>query len=407
MIAAAARVTADMPHILLATLGTTPQVLTEAFYYYRRHLGITFDQVHVLTTVPGAAELRRTVLGPRGAFARLCRHLDVPRRGVRFGPQTIHILRGADGEPVDDVRSTDDGRAVARQMLEVVRDVCADPGATVHALVSGGRKVTSVYLHAMMQIAGRPQDRLFHILVHPVIEEEIVDRRRRLDYFYPPGTVRVGRQSIPEQEQLVHIEVPLLCISPRDALERDLPWDELIERRRREAAYLTAPPSLMIEPSSRSVHVGDVGVTLPARRFFWYYAVARLKVDGYGPLPAAALSRLFTFAARGRRVDPSADSAEATRLEGLLETLRSYHLKLFPHDADRFDSVVMSALEPDPRRLREHFAKVNAALRSVLDAAAEPYEARVRSRDGAYEINVSADAIECGDGVSRDAPQGR
>jgi hypothetical protein len=55
----------------------------------------------------------------------------------------------------------------------------------------------------MMQIAGRPHDKLFHLLVHPAIERQIVDKRSRLDYFYPRRAVRIDGRLIPEEEQLV------------------------------------------------------------------------------------------------------------------------------------------------------------------------------------------------------------
>lgn len=383
---------ARMSHILLATLGTTPQVLTEAFYYYHRHLGITFDEVHVLTTVPGARVLKSAVLGPRGAFVRLCRDLDVPRPRVKFGPATIHVFTGAGGAPIDDVRTTADGEALAGQMLDIVRRICTDTDATVHAIASGGRKVMSLYLQAMMQIAGRPHDKLFHLLVHPAIERQIVDKRNRLDYFYPRGAVRIDGRLIREEEQLACIEVPLLTISPSQSLRRDLPWGEIVRLRKREAAWGVAPPPLTIDPRTRQLRIDDTAVSLAPRMFFWYYALARLVLDNRGRLPARELGVALEIDARGA-VRVRADAEDASRWEDLTACLRRYHRELFPSGGDDFSDVLRRDLHPKPSGLSEQLSKTNNRLRKALGGASRPYEVLGRRGSGEHGLGLPPDAI--------------
>jgi len=342
--------------------------------------------------VAGAKVLKATVLGPRGAFVRLCTDLGPSRRAVKFGPSTIHVFTGADGAPIDDVLTTADGDALAQRMLDIVRRICSDKDATVHAIASGGRKVMSLYLNAMMQIAGRPEDKLFHLLVHPAIERQIVDKRRRLDYFYPRGAVRIDGQTIPEQDQLAYIEIPLLTITTTDTLKRNLPWAEIVRLRKREAAWGVAPPPLTVDPRTLSLRIGDVEVRLQPRQFFWYYSVARLGTEGYGPLPAGALARALEFEARGQhRFKP--DVEDAARLQEVERCLRAYHHALFPRDGDEFSAVLKGGLEADLDGLRGYMSKAKRQLKGALGAASRTYEARARRGTGEYSIGVSPDDI--------------
>jgi len=379
-----------MTHILVATLGTTPQVLTEAFCYYHRHLGITFDEIHVFTTSRGADTLKRAVFGSKGAFARMCRDLRVRQGSVKFGPQTVHVMLGADGTPIEDVRTTADGDAVADQMLTVMRQVCADPHTTVHAIASGGRKVMSIYLHAMMQLVGRPQDKLFHILVHPALEAEIL-KQRRLDFFYPNGPVRIGRLTISEEEVLAYIEIPLLSIAPRDSLNRNVPYTQMARERQQEVRRSVTPPTLTIDPRRRELRIDEISIALTPDEFFWYYSMARLAAEDRGRLPVGDLMAALQPETRGG-FQLAADPEDTARLDDVLRRLQAYHRELFPNSSDDFQRIVRADLMDQADGFTQKTSRINRKLRRALHSASKPYETR-RTKLGSCGIDLSPDKI--------------
>ena len=71
-----------------------------------------------------------------------------------------------------------DSAAVADQILAFIRHLTADPTTRLHCSLAGGRKTLSVLLGFALQLFGRPQDTLLHVLV----DEELEGHR---DFFYP------------------------------------------------------------------------------------------------------------------------------------------------------------------------------------------------------------------------------
>ena len=140
--------------------------------------------------------------------------------------------------------------------------------------------------------------RLFHILVHPWLEAQILDRRR-LDFFYPKGPLPIGGRSIPARDLLAYIEVPLLCVSPRESLKRELPYAQWVRERRQELECLLNPPGLVLDRRRHHLLIGDEVVRLTPNEFFWYAAMARLVLDGRGRLPVPELVQSLRIDGRG------------------------------------------------------------------------------------------------------------
>jgi CRISPR-associated protein (TIGR02584 family) len=59
-----------------------------------------------------------------------------------------------------------------------------DPDVRIHASTASGRKTMSIYLTAAMQLFGRAQDTLSHVLVTEEFEQ-------MADFFYIPPTPRM------------------------------------------------------------------------------------------------------------------------------------------------------------------------------------------------------------------------
>jgi len=157
-------------NILLAVSGLSPQVLTEALYALW-HEGRRVDAVYVITTRPGKEQIRAHLLVPEGGkFAELLADCGIDPATINFSSRNLHVLRDPGGRELDDIVTPDDNEILIKTCLDLAFRFTADPATAVFFLVAGGRKTMTSCLTLAAQLYGRPQDRIFHILVSPEFE---------------------------------------------------------------------------------------------------------------------------------------------------------------------------------------------------------------------------------------------
>lgn len=167
-------------HILLATTGESPQVVTETLYAIHEE-GLTWpDEIRLITTTVGKARARKGLLD-EGHLARLCAEIGKPL--PLFDETHIEVVPGADGTEVDDARSLADHEALGDFIMTRVRDLTVTdeqgkPVQTVHASLAGGRKTMTFYLGYAMSLFGRREDTLSHVLISKGFES-------LRDFWYP------------------------------------------------------------------------------------------------------------------------------------------------------------------------------------------------------------------------------
>ncbi len=381
-----------MKHCLVATLGTTPQVLTEAFYYYRRHLGIEITEIEVFTTTRGAEALEQTVLATGKAFDRLCRHLKIRRSSVRFDPSSVHVLTGAGGRAIDDVRSSEDAAKVADDMLAELRVICRDSDRTVYALIAGGRKVMGLFLHATMQLVGRPHDKLFHVLVHDALERRMF-RGEFSEFFYPDKALVVDGATLQPDELLTHIEIPFIWSARTQNRDQGLSYGELVARRQSELTTAFERPPVTIDCRNRSVRVGSVGIALNLELFLWYLVMARRALYGLGLFPVSDLMLGLRFSEpRLPRIDPARRDAAALTVV-LTDLVRS--CRLADVSGEEAGLLVHKWLRPrkvNRPRFDQVVTRIKDALVDAVGDAADPYRLNSVRRRGC-QINLPPDKI--------------
>lgn len=178
---------------LLATVGTSPAVLTETVWALAHPAKkgaerVVPDEVVVLTTLRGRAAVEAQLLGPRGAWARLVAALEkegVPVGGkLAFGEASIRLLDRAKSY-LEDIRTAEENEAVANVFLEEVTKVTETAGTRLFASIAGGRKTMGALLLSCMCLRGRVQDRVFHILV-----DEPFDAALNPPFFFPAPQTR-------------------------------------------------------------------------------------------------------------------------------------------------------------------------------------------------------------------------
>jgi CRISPR-associated protein (TIGR02584 family) len=167
-------------NVLIATIGISPAVLTETVWALAHSSPpVLIDRVIVVTTLRGKNDLKEKLLtGAPSTWERLKQVLHgkglAVQEKLRFLDGDIHVIE-ANGQHLEDIRSTDDNRAVGNQLLRLLLDLSASPNRTIYASLAGGRKTMSSLLLTAMTMCARTQDRVLHVLVNEPFENPRLD----------------------------------------------------------------------------------------------------------------------------------------------------------------------------------------------------------------------------------------
>jgi len=149
-------------HTLLATIGASPQVVTETLYAIHQANHRWPDDIYLITT-SFVKEKAINGLINDGHLQRLCNELKRPMPA--FDVTHVLVTPGADGKEVEDARSLADHEALANFIMTEVRNRTSDDETSLHASLAGGRKTMTFYIGYAMSLFGRVQDTLSHVLV--------------------------------------------------------------------------------------------------------------------------------------------------------------------------------------------------------------------------------------------------
>ena len=191
-----------MQHKLVAVVGNTPQVMTETFWALRidRDVPIDIDEVFVITTTLGQKTCQKRLLD-EGRFKKMLLDCKIDPKTVEFDADHIHVFEDAEGNFLDDIRTSDENRIARDGIFELIETLTQDDQVALHCSLAGGRKSMGFILGAAIHFFGRPQDQLYHVLVSmPEIE------RSDASYYYPPKKpepIMVFNRSTGQEELLV------------------------------------------------------------------------------------------------------------------------------------------------------------------------------------------------------------
>ena len=261
--------------ILLAVTGLSPPVVTETLYALAVERRWVPTEIRLVTTGRGAEEAERALLSDDpGWFHRLCADYRLPE--IIFGPDDIHVIAGPHGEPLNDILTEADNAAVADFITEQVRLLTADPGASLHVSIAGGRKTMGFYVGYALSLFGRAQDRLSHVLVSPPFEQAP-------EFFSPAPVTRFVRaqgQTLDAHAARVHLgDIPFVRL--RDGLTDHILQGRLsFSEAVKEAQKALPPVALRLDPATRTVTAGGESFVLDRPLFALYWLMARRCRDG-------------------------------------------------------------------------------------------------------------------------------
>lgn len=335
--------------ILLAVTGLSPQILTETLYALGVAPGAgqgTFipTEIHLVTTAQGAEIARTSLLHPDGgAFHALL--ADYPQLGrPAFDASRIHVIRGADGLPLADIRTPDENAAAADSITALVSELTRDESAALHVSIAGGRKTMGFYLGYAFSLFARPQDELSHVLVSSPFESHP-------EFFYPPATpkrlaTRDGQHIDTRDARITLARIPVVRLrhgQPQALLAGQASFGDTVAAIQQSLA----PPHLFIDLKRQIAECGSTPVKLPPAALAWLAWHAQNALNGHAAQSwrsanAAAYLQLYE---RVVTIDAVAYENAQKRLAGGME-------KAF---------------------FEENNAKLERALKRQLGLAAAPY----------------------------------
>lgn len=309
--------------IMLCVAGLTPQIVTETLYaLLHRTPPETVDEIRVITTLKGRDKIMRDLLDTQtGKFYEFCRDFNLDSSSIKFDETSIALLRTPDGRTLDDIRAVADNEAAANQICDIVRELTQDSRTQIHASAAGGRKTMGIYLTAAMQLFGRAQDRLSHVLISEEFE-------MHPQFFYKP----------PQSQVLNNKDGTLMSVSTDDAQIElaDIPfirlrglmldhtrrgernYNQLVREVQEDLLLLESDFDLRFDFARRRIKVASRMVTLREREFLFYvlFACARKASDsGDGFLSVEEICRehfaaAFSLIAQARDFEGAIDDAD-------------------------------------------------------------------------------------------------
>lgn len=173
-----------MKNILLAVTGLNPQVITETLFALHQQ-NRTVDAIHIITTRQGKEQINAHHLSPTdGKYYEYLKEYDIDPATIDFGFENVHTIKDTNGMEIDDIEGEEENEWLLKKCLELTFSFTKDSNTTVFFSVAGGRKTMSSCLMLAAQLYGRPQDRVYHVLVSPEFESN-------REFYYPP------RKSVP------------------------------------------------------------------------------------------------------------------------------------------------------------------------------------------------------------------
>jgi CRISPR-associated protein (TIGR02584 family) len=268
----------------------------ETLYALTQVGGERVDEVRVVTTLGGKRRVLQTLLSPGGRFYQFCRDYQLDPFGMKFDETTIELLHMPDGQPLPDIRTVVENKLAGDQICAIVRELAKHPETRIHASAAGGRKTMGIYLTAAMQLFGRAQDTLSHLLV----SEEFEGHQ---DFFYPPPEpvmlrTRDGRE-VSTAEATIHLaSIPFIRLrgARSDWLEVQSSHNyvEVVRRAQENLDFLEKEYDLYLDLKLGRAVVGKGSrmVRLTPRELFFYAMFAWFRAEGRDGDGTVSLDRL-------------------------------------------------------------------------------------------------------------------
>lgn len=383
-------------NILLCVAGLTPQIITEVLYGLTQQRRERVDEIRVITSLLGREKLLKALLDPQqGKFFAFCRDYGIDPASIRFDHSSITAVQTPDGRTLDDIRLKAENERTADRICEIVRELAKQENARIHASAAGGRKTMGIFLASAMQLFGRRQDALSHVLVNEPFENHP-------DFYYIPpqhATLElkdrqdnfIGHASTAEARiELADIPFVRLQGVLRGWLD-ELPssYGEIVRKTQEELDVQDAAQELWLACDKKTVSLLNRKAKLTEMQFFFYLLFARARKLGRGEAGFLSVAEIAyedldgTFRliskARGRKQELGIESCE---------------------DLPRFDfllGLIRDVERQDLESLQNTIMGIVSKIKKKMEAAKQPERYWITTKgqrgDLRYGLRVSPERI--------------
>jgi CRISPR-associated protein Csx14 len=253
--------------------GTTPQIITETIYaLIHQNPPINPDEIYVITTTHGKRLIKENLIDS-GRFKEFCKEFNVAENIL--DEDAIVIVKGHNGNPLDDIKEADDNKSLGDFITSFIRDRAGDDKTRLHCSLAGGRKTMSFYMGSALQLFGRPWDKLYHVLVTPEFESNP-------EFYYKPKKDRVlkknGKELHTKDAQIFLAELPFIRIKDKIPLN----WKslkELVEEGQKEIDTSLTQPFIFINLKERVVTIGEKDIEFKPFHLVFYTYLLKQKLE--------------------------------------------------------------------------------------------------------------------------------
>lgn len=159
------------PITLIATIGSSPAVLTEAVYALHQHGEWPVAEIKIITTAHGAERIKECLFGNNHVWIALCEELGIDPYSIEIPFRSeLKGVHDGKGKELKDIQHSGDDRIMASHIQQLVKQEAEKADRRLFGLLSGGRKTMSSHLMSAFQLFAHRPDRLFHILVSEPFE---------------------------------------------------------------------------------------------------------------------------------------------------------------------------------------------------------------------------------------------
>lgn len=266
-----------MKNILLAVVGLSPQVVTETLYALHQN-DQTVDEIQIITTRNGKEKIYAELIGgEKGLFYQYLEEYGSNANTILFNHEYVHVITDEHGNELSDILTAYDNKRLLEKCLDLSFQFTAQKDTSVFFSVAGGRKTMSACLTLAAQLYGRPQDRLYHVLVSPEFENN-------RDFFYPPVESRKielhDDQGHPYLKETKFAQVSLINI-PFVSIRSQLSSDHLKEPKDPGTLLLSLikeeEPVLTVNLISRKITFKTIELDMMPSHMAFYAFFASMK----------------------------------------------------------------------------------------------------------------------------------
>ena len=263
--------------ILLATVGLSPQVVTETAYALMMSDNSPFipSEIVIISTTTGAKNAKEKLLGTANARISWLERLYREYSSSSLPTVDFVTVTSRAGIELDDIDSIESSAAFADKILETVREITNDDNSILYASIAGGRKTMSFYLGYALSVLGRDRDRLYHVLVAPPFESNP-------EFYFPTRDTQMPR----DQKGLVRdnsdaiinlVNIPFVRLRYLDhkVISQSLGFEESIESLNKSYDH-----RLVIDVAGRKLQVGDTEIKLQPIDFAIYLVFVHSRCKG-------------------------------------------------------------------------------------------------------------------------------